>query len=367
MASSRASPKLDHVVRILRNQIADGVYAPGQQLPVRKELSAAFDVTPVTLQKAFDRLIEEGFVATRGRGGTFVAPDPPCDCRFALIFSRQGKAYESLQFRAVRDAMPGVEAALGVRIEVFREVYDPLDGAIYGADGERLLADMEARRVAGLIFVQTPIAMAGTRLTAAGPIPRVGWMRRARPELPGMGAVWTDDETFVDRALQALAERGATRVGLVTLPANRDQWVNVFRERAAAAGLTAEARWIQGVSFTHTQWAANCVELLMQGGPPHRPDGLIIADDHLAPHSAAGLLAAHIRVPEDVQVVAHCNYPVRERPLLPFLRLGYDAAEVLRAGVDWVRRTRADGAPGPDVRVLPRFSWEQAGDEAPPA
>ena len=48
----------------------------------------------------------------------------------------------------------------------------------------------------------------------------------------------------------------------------------------------------------------------MLHGPAHdRPDALVITDDNLVPAATAGVLAAGRRVPADLEVVAHANFP----------------------------------------------------------
>jgi hypothetical protein len=63
-----------------------------------------------------------------------------------------------------------------------------------------------------------------------------------------------------------------------------------------------------------------------------------------------GALASGIRVPEDLLIVAHANFPDPAPCALPAVRIGYDADAVLDAGIALLRRIAA-GA-GRDARVV---------------
>jgi GntR family transcriptional regulator len=60
----------------LRHRVQSGELAAGALLPSESELSAAYDVSRVTVRKALDVLREEGLVDSRQGFGWFVAADP---------------------------------------------------------------------------------------------------------------------------------------------------------------------------------------------------------------------------------------------------------------------------------------------------
>jgi DNA-binding LacI/PurR family transcriptional regulator len=74
----------------------------------------------------------------------------------------------------------------------------------------------------------------------------------------------------------------------------------------------------------------------MFGGQSERPDALLILDDNLVEHATAGLIAAGVRVPEDLDVVAHCNFPWPTPSVLPLTRIGFNNTEVVRHCVDLI-------------------------------
>ena len=60
----------------LRRRVEDGELAAGALLPSESELSAAYDVSRVTVRKALDLLRDDGLVDSRQGFGWFVAADP---------------------------------------------------------------------------------------------------------------------------------------------------------------------------------------------------------------------------------------------------------------------------------------------------
>src|SRR5665647_961162 len=79
-ATSRTIDRTSHepayvqLVNILRHDIAAGVYQAGDQLPTEAALRAAYDVSPMTVRRAINVLLDQGAVSTTRGRGTFVKP-----------------------------------------------------------------------------------------------------------------------------------------------------------------------------------------------------------------------------------------------------------------------------------------------------
>lgn len=61
----------------LRREIADGVWGPGERLPVERELADTLSVSINTVRRAVGLLVEERVVLRRQGAGTFVRPERP--------------------------------------------------------------------------------------------------------------------------------------------------------------------------------------------------------------------------------------------------------------------------------------------------
>ena len=58
-------------------------------------------------------------------------------------------------------------------------------------------------------------------------------------------------------------------------------------------------------------------------------------------------MAVGVRVPQDVEVVTHCNFPWPSRSVLAVKRLGFDTRQMLRMCIELIdRQRRGETVPG---------------------
>jgi DNA-binding GntR family transcriptional regulator len=67
-------PAYMQLVNILRQQIAGGMLRPGDQLPSESQLSKLYRVSPMTVRRAINILVDQDVVSTAPGTGTFVKP-----------------------------------------------------------------------------------------------------------------------------------------------------------------------------------------------------------------------------------------------------------------------------------------------------
>ncbi len=65
-------PAYRRIVDALTSRIARGVYRPGGQLPTESQLRGEFGVSPMTIRRAINILVDRGLVSTTPGRGTFV-------------------------------------------------------------------------------------------------------------------------------------------------------------------------------------------------------------------------------------------------------------------------------------------------------
>ena len=70
--NSSMVPIYEQIVNQVKNQIIGGEIQENEALPSVRGLSAELKISALTVKKAYDRLEEEGFVATVHGKGTFV-------------------------------------------------------------------------------------------------------------------------------------------------------------------------------------------------------------------------------------------------------------------------------------------------------
>jgi DNA-binding LacI/PurR family transcriptional regulator len=336
-----ATSRTAALLRGLRARILDGSFPSGSRLPTHRELERAHRAGRKTVEGALAALARDGFVEARGRAGTFVVAAPPHAARYGLVFPAAPGAERWTHFHAaLRRAALAYRDAAGRRFCCYHG-----DGAAgtrrYGA----LLDEIGAHRLAGLVFTPTDDTFAETLLSGD----------RALPALTIGGSGPTrlildlDPVSFMQVAAERFVAAGRRRVAALALGSDPAWIMGKLRPAWEAAGLTYVRRWVQSVN---PGWEQQVVELLLAGPRRERPDGLLVLDDHLVPAVSRALAKLSVRVPRDLAVVAHANFPWPTRAAPGFERVGFDMREVLAASVallDAVRR----GVPTVAVVHLP--------------
>ena len=312
----------------VRLQIMRGEFSPGSRLPTRSELKQRFKTTSATVQRAFDTLAEQGFVNAEGPRGTFVARRPPHLHRYALAFPEARPSEGNLRFwSALEFAAASGQLADPADIPQFAHTRFYPDAE----DACRLLYQMQTHQLAGVIFTYNPNYLANTPIMRVQDVPMVAIM--SSEENMGVPVVAPDYESFFGAALDDIRRRGRRRVAALCpggLFASEREHFQLGIERR---GMTTHSSWWQPVDLGNPQWAACYAELLMNPGPAGRPDALIVADDNLTEHVLLGVLKAGVRIPEDVTIVAHSNFPAilsGAEKALPICRIGFEATTILQ-------------------------------------
>ena len=339
-STERRSAARGRVVKLMRQQIAEGKLGLGSRLPIRTDLEKTYGVSHVTMQRVIDDLTRDGFVQSRGKLGTFVAEQPPFANTFALIFPFHPGAPEWTKFWG---AMVAEAAALQqVRPLKLPAYFNVLQaGAWNFGHFKALVQHIEERRVGGLIFTAPPHIIEESPVVQEPGIPRV-ILGSDLGRFPDAWTVQLRPESFVNQALDYLAGRGRKRLAVLSVPGLRPKpdTPDLYTAAAKARGLIARDCWCQYVWQGLPASAENVVHLLLDGNPGTRPDALVIADDNLLEYALSGLMKAGVRIGEDVDVVAHANFPLAATSGYPVRRLGYRASDILSLCVDAIERQR---------------------------
>lgn len=324
----------------LRAEMLSGKLPPDARMPTREQVVRRYRTTKVTVQKAFDLLADQGWVRAEGRRGTFVKEQGARREEYALAFPWP-QAWDVSQFyRALRQQAEQLSTPQR-RLTCFYEI----SGHVDTEDYQRLAGLVRSHRIAGLIFASNVFIAEGFLVLEEPGVPRVA-ISWKDPRVP-VPCVSTDVETFYEKAFAELAAAGRRRVAVI---ARADEWNTLFvlerlPDLAAARGLTIERRWMQAAPTDVPQWARQAAELLLQSGTPHRPDALLITDDNLVPEATAGVRAAGVRVPDDVLVIAHTNFPHPTPAAVPVTRIGFDISQLLALCVERIDQQRRGETP----------------------
>lgn len=327
----------------LRARIVDGQYPVGARMPTRRDLWQKYRTTPVTLQRVFRQLMAEGFVVARGRDGTYVADRPPHLTRFTLVFpyrDRPDRPWPKF-WHALAAEAGEVTRTNGHEVTLSFGNERQQDAEIYN----RLQADVVARRVAGLIFVTRPFYLRGSPVLETPGVPRVAIASKTEP--PNVRAVEVSPD-MLDEAIGRVQARGARRIAMVVGQGQVTFAAEALRRR----GVDVPSYWVQAAGLGDLVGAAHAAQLLMSAPRSRRPDGLVIADDNLVPAVTAALAESRIRVPGDLKVIGHANFPHVTPSAMPIERIGCDVRDVLRLCLAQLDAQR--GGPAlPDVVTVP--------------
>ena len=311
----------------LQEQIVQGKYSPGERMPNRNILEKQFGVSSVTVQGAMDGLIRDGFVRATPGQGTFVSSYPPHLCQYGLLFAMSNPRTYPIPPSQFYQRMCGMADYMQQEREDVRfHIYTGL-GVHKEEDYHRLVDDVQNHRLAGLFFVfLDPQPFVGTPIIDEPGIARVAYWQQQ--ETPGVSNIQENLFAMVDRGLDYLVSRGRRRIGYLMGTGDYESVGQYVEETITKRGLICKPYWMQNPPLD-MEMGSRCVRLLMSGPPEDRPDGLICTSQNLTDSLTAGLFAANVRVPEDVEIVTNCLLPNVNGGLIPMQRLGFDIRDYL--------------------------------------
>ena len=75
MKFNNRDPVYVQVIRHFKEQIAKGVYVPGQEIPSRRELANQLKINPNTVQRAYKEMEEQKLIFTEGNLPSCITKD----------------------------------------------------------------------------------------------------------------------------------------------------------------------------------------------------------------------------------------------------------------------------------------------------
>jgi DNA-binding LacI/PurR family transcriptional regulator len=346
-ADSRSGRRMNaqQITRVIRGWIVEGRYGPGERVPDREACIAEFGASNKTVQKAFDRLIMEGFVRPRGRLGTFVTDRPPHLHRVAMVF-RETPA-KSRFWLTLEQAALEVVRTKGMDLTIF-VVRDE-----ESREHARLLEAVRTRTLSGMIVANPTEEFRTLPLLQSPGVPVVGIS--ARPMPPHTRVVYPDSAAFVTRAMKYFAERKRTRVAMLVAMKPPDSDVYVPR-LMKAHGIRP---WLMQFGDPNNPMAVrHQMRLMMRMRRQDRPNALIIQDDNVAEAATTALAEEKVRIPDDLEVICHCNFPNPPPCFVPVVRLGFDCREIVEWCLRALRLPRQESATDEVELLPPRFEHE---------
>jgi len=339
------SSRRQHVANVLRSEIVSGALPPGGRMSTHLQLVDRFGVSALTGRHALNDLIRDGFLYSIPR--TYVVPNPPHLNHYAIAFHTRPSQGTWPQFWL---ALSREAIAMPRQLSVFYGIH----GWTPGTDYQKLIDMVRRHQVAGVIFTSDPHTLIDTPLLTEPGIPRVALTGKAGYE--GVTAVDLKLESFARRVAEAIPP-GKRRAALVTTP---DFPNEIFSSlvRTFAEGVELEPEWTLAIRLEDAEWARNAAYVMMSAETRRRPNVVIITDDNLVPHATAGIAASGVRVPNEVEVIAHGSFPWPTPSAVKIWRVGYDARTILRTCIDIIDAKRA-GREVPNSVTIPAIGEDE--------
>jgi hypothetical protein len=354
LRESRQCSREDRIITDLRRRIVAGRWKPGMRLPLRVQIEKEFDAAPQTVQRAMSRLINDGFIVPHGRLGTFAAAKPPHLHRYGVVFNTNPRAPVAWNKQPFQEFLYRELVAMQSRHERDIVFYFDVGGHTDDKDFRRLADDIHNERLAGVVFfAQASLddwPLLSLLDTPGMPFVTIS-MRRPHTNL---SLVSLNYYQFIERALDYMQERKLRRVAILGL-SDYDLLVR-FKRDVARRRMVTRPYWMLPVPGLRPEFSRSYAHLLMKATDV--PDVLIITDDTLVEYATAGLVDAGVRVPRDLEVVAHCNFPSVTPSMVPAKRLGFDVRQVLNTCLGVIDRRRRHEFVPPKTEVHPLFDSE---------
>mgnify|MGYP006300554785 CR=1 FL=1 len=327
----------------LRGRIVAGHFPPGARLPGRRALQSEFRAGAGTVQAALNQLTREGFVTVRGGVGTMVSDRAPHLHRFAIVYP--ARPDDRRHWRHLWTVMQH-EAQV-----VAEQHHCQIAGYHLDLDNDRsprtLIGDLRNHRLAGVIFAYPAHDRQSRRVLAelaALNVPGVALSsdpgpkaRRVGDSIPTIGVDWSG---FFELATQEALAHQRRRIAVLYYAKAMHAFAEPFDRLAATPGVkTGPHHWVPA-DLDAPEAVPNLMAMMMHAPADHRPDALIISDDNFSEPAMAGLLHAGVKIPDDLMLICHCNFPIPASQVLPNTRIGFDIPEMMRLAFETVRRPR---------------------------
>ncbi len=356
-ARATTTLKFQRLAGELRRGILAGEWAPGAKLPTEVQLTIDSGLSLTTVRRAFDELVQQGYVVRRQGAGSFAAL-PRTYRRTAHVnvgvLIPDTRLYYPRVLQGIEDSLS--EAGIGLQLAAYHynlpEEQHDIDFLLASETDGLLLVptlagiDDPAARVNELMGLRIPAVLVERRLLGAGPDDRSEY-------------VCSDHPAGAYDAVLHLYGLGHRKIAFVARSHNPTvEAVSLGFDKAIAdLGLSDPVRLMARNVEWDSERADGFVQTLMDSGV----SCALVFSDREASMIEAAAQRADVRVPEQLALVSYDDETadLAEVPLTavapPKYRVGRMAADVL------IRRmTEGDACPVHQIRLRPRIVVRQS-------
>jgi len=327
----RHSPRQAQIVNDLLKRIYSNELTPGVPIPSIADLSRHYNASTNTVQRAIVYLRENGYVKTTIHGSK-IADNPPHLSHFGIVFPYTGfksQFHVALEKEAEHISRTASADGFQRRFSIFHDVYHPEEAI---RQHNRLMEALAEHTLGGLIVLAGSFFLKDIIGNHAD-VPCVSLLTNTMPDVPNIRL-----PGMVGHSLDIIKRSGRKRVAFIIDGRGDASGGDRLIDAANRRGLITHPWWIQGIHFGSIEWADNCMQMVMHGAD--KPEALIITDDNFVPYATTGIETAGGKVPDDLLVIAHANFPQVTASCVPAIRLGPDVRDIMKTAVETIEAIR---------------------------
>ena len=315
----------DTIAEAIAADILAGAYPEGC-LPRREELCGKYQATRATVQNAVDLLVDQGLLKSHGRNGTHLRQDLGQSLTFGIAIQATRSRDDTI-FLMMEKAVAALAQSKGFTFRLYHGIMD----APEAGDTRRLLADIEAHRLGGLILFW--------------PSPEM-FARFHRPWLPiictsedflfkDCDYVSLDYNSLVDGMLDQCEAAGLNRVALLANTEMNAVHINHFRAEVKRRHFFTREDWIVPGCLCQKSrpWTERTVQFMLEHSLAAPPQALAVLNEQLTPYAIRGIAHTPLKLGRDLHLVSHCNFFAKPGRAA-YARVGYDIGKLVEAYVD---------------------------------
>ncbi len=314
--------KRQQLVNIFKEMLIDGSLCHGRQLPTYEELDRQFDASRATLNYVLTQLKHDGYVQSIERQGVFVSEHLPCRSRYALVF--ESEEHNLFWTKLIHEAQLINRSNNGCQFEIFHS------DILQHEDSQRLLDLLARKMIAGVFFFFDPCNSLPRKIFTDYPdIPKIVTDKKRTQH--NMYRVILNTESCVNKVIEYAKGHGIKKIGVISK--GQQSLAEEFPEIAEKNHVCVKPEWVVAAPEKYIDGVRNLTRLLMALGPEKRPEALYITDDNLITPVQSTLIELGIKVPEDIRLICHFNFPDSTETVLPVKKIGYDVRDILKTGI----------------------------------
>lgn len=322
----------------IRRDIRAGVYEIGEKLPSRVEFEQRYGASPVTVQKAFDKLKADNYIYSCRPKGTFVRDRPPCFYNYGLVFSQYSDELKN-RVDLYGELYHLAKCFRGENISF--KLYTGLNGHVDEPDYIKLYEDVKSDCLAGIIFATDPFLLKKTSLfktiVQRRYLPKVAFMSSSR--YSDISAI--DIRNDIDVVFEFLEHRGVKSLAVIAYQETESELATGELSYEAEVFRQAESRGIDlpryNFQVRHPSLAFRAGDLsriLLKDDAGSRPQALWIMNDAFVESATKAVSESGVKVPEELLVISYCNFPEKPKSYVDTFWYGIDVNEFISLAVD---------------------------------